>query len=377
MNTAEDFIKARLQQRAAAGNLRSLSQQSLPIDFCSNDYLGFARSPELKARTAELLAQVSKHPNGATGSRLLSGNHWFTEETEAAIASFHQAEAGLIFNSGYDANLGLVSAIAQAGDTLISDELIHASLIDAARLSQATRYTFKHNDLEALESKLKLATGLIYVLVESVYSMDGDLAPLSEIQVLCRKYQANLIVDEAHALGVIGKHGKGLVNQLGLEQEVFARVMTFGKALGCHGAIVLGSTALRQYLINFSRSFIYTTAAPAAAIASIRCGYELLNETDYQLKIAAVISNYENAIVQLPIEVQLNPSPIQIIPYQDSKTAKQAAVHLQSKGLDVRAILIPTVRKGTERLRICLHTYNTSEEISQLVKEILACARMT
>ncbi|ATP56662.1 8-amino-7-oxononanoate synthase [Pedobacter ginsengisoli] len=371
MNKAEQFINSRLLNRTEKGSLRKLSVKTFPIDFCSNDYLGFARSPQLKDAINETLLGVHRYANGSAGSRLLSGNHLFTEETEALIADFHHAESGLIFNSGYDANVGLISSLAQRGDTIISDELIHASLIDGARLTHANRYSFKHNNLTDLEAKLKVAKGTVYVAIESVYSMDGDLAPLHEINNLCEMYEANLIIDEAHALGVFGNYGQGLVQQAGLEHKVFARIVTFGKALGCHGAIVLGSTALRNYLINFARSFIYSTAAPIHAIAAIRSAYQMLTKIDYPSLIAEKISLYSSLLNSSGIQgVQPSPSTIQTIIYNSNQKAKFAAHTLQSKGIDVRAILSPTVAEGKERLRICLHLFNTDEEIEMLVNQL-------
>jgi 8-amino-7-oxononanoate synthase len=370
MNKAEEFIQGKLQQRADKGILRALSATVFPIDFSSNDYLGFARSLELKTLTTARLAEIQDYSNGATGSRLLSGNHAFTEETEHTIASFHHAAAGLIFNSGYDANVGLISSLAQRGDTIIADELIHASLIDGARLSHANRYTFKHNDMNELEAKLKIAKGNIYVLTESVYSMDGDLALLTEISTLCKQYQANLIVDEAHAIGIYGDHGKGLVQKLGIENEVFARIVTFGKALGCHGAIVLGSTNLRTYLINFARSFVYTTAAPIHTIAAIHSTYQMLAKTDYAIQISEKINLYTALIEDSAIRTITSSSAVQTVLYQNHIKAKEAANNLQSKGLAIRAILSPTVAEGKERLRICLHLFNSDQEIEMLVNEL-------
>jgi 8-amino-7-oxononanoate synthase len=371
MNTAEQFIKERLQSRTDDGSLRNLSSSHLPLDFCSNDYLGFARSAALKEQIDRELNKHGLYQNGSGGSRLLSGNTAYTEETESFIATFHQAQAGLIFNSGYDANVGLLSCLAQRGDTIISDELIHASLVDGARLTYASRYTFRHNDLNDLEIKLKNTKGNSYVITESVFSMDGGTAPLLEISALCDRYNASLIVDEAHALGIFGDHGKGLVQQLGLENKVFARVVTFGKALGCHGAAVIGSSALRHYLINFARSFIYTTAAPIHTIAAIKCAYQMLVKTDFRLVIKEKIKCYADLANTTGLSHPApTPSAIQTLIYPGNTAARTAAALLQSKGIDVRAILSPTVRTGQERLRICLHIYNTDDEIRQLVTEL-------
>ncbi|MES2826899.1 MAG: pyridoxal phosphate-dependent aminotransferase family protein [Bacteroidota bacterium] len=371
MSTAEEFMLSRLAFRENNNSIRKLSSLVLPIDFSSNDYLGFSRCPAFILSIENALKNFPNYKTGSGGSRLLSGNHPFTEDTEAFIANFHNADAGLIFNSGYDANVGLLSSVPQRGDTIITDELIHASLIDGARLSHASRYTFTHNDLTHLEAKLKVAKGAIFVVVESVYSMDGDIAPLKEISKLCDAYNANLIVDEAHAIGIFGDHGKGLVQALQLEDKVLARIVTFGKALGCHGAIILGSNALRSYLINFARSFIYTTAAPIHNIVSVKCAYTRLLETNYSSLIEKKIALYQTAIEGTEqVDLIERYSTIKTIRFKNNNDAKSAAGMLQYSGYDVRAILSPTVPVGSERLRICLHLFNTDEEILGLVDEI-------
>ncbi|HJU45272.1 MAG TPA: aminotransferase class I/II-fold pyridoxal phosphate-dependent enzyme [Chitinophagaceae bacterium] len=262
----EDFLIKRLKERKEQNAYRQLKLPDGKIDFCSNDYLGIVKNNLIKEQSLK---------TGSTGSRLLAGNYELIEEVEKELAAFHQAEAGLIFNSGYDANVGLLSSVLQRGDTIIYDYLSHASLRDGIRLSFAQSFSFAHNDLGDLEKKLKAATGNIFVVTESVFSMDGDKAPLNEIVQLCEKYRAHLIVDEAHATGVVGEKGEGLVQELGLQHRCFARIHTFGKAIGCHGAVVLGSEALRNFLINFSRAFIYTTALPETSIAAIRASYRL------------------------------------------------------------------------------------------------------
>ena len=369
MNKSIDNLEFKLNERKEKGLLRKLTDLNLPFDFCSNDYLGFARSEELYQNIEQELKK-HKTKNGAGGSRLLSGNTTFTEKTEQFIADFHQAESGLIFNSGYDANIGLLSSVPQRGDTIISDELIHASLIDGIRLSHAARLKFKHNNIADLENKLKTTSGNLFVVVESIYSMDGDSAPLKEIALLCKTYKANLIVDEAHATGIFGKQGRGLVQQLGLENHVFARIVTFGKAIGIHGAIVLGSNILRNYLINFSRSFIYTTAAPLHNIIAIKCAYKMLAEGDYQNQILKKIDLYNSLINQIKQPTIYSTSAIQTILFSNNKTTLAAAEKLQNNGFDVKAILSPTVPEGKERLRICLHYYNTDQEIKDLIHHL-------
>ena len=366
MNKPEQFIKAQLETRAQHGLLRKLSTDQFPIDFCSNDYLGFARSALLKKMTEDILSTIPQYKNGSTGSRLLTGNHLFTEDTERAIAYFHQAESALFFNSGYDANIGLLSALPQRGDTIIADELIHASLIDGARLSHANRYTFRHNDLEHLESKLKIAGGNTYVVVESVYSMDGDIAPLREIAELCENYRAALIVDEAHATGIFGLHGRGLICEMELQNIVFARIITFGKAMGTHGAVVLGSEGLREYLINFARSFVYTTAPTPHHIASVKAAYQLLQKSNYPELIRERIAFFNKIAGEAGLRCDLGRSPIKSFLCPGNANARAAAFSLQKIGMDVRAILSPTIPEGQERLRICLHLFNTDQEIMQL-----------
>jgi 8-amino-7-oxononanoate synthase len=362
LESAEKFIRNRLDERMASGILRMLKPENSLIDFCSNDYLGFAHSATLKTMIADEIARYPNSLTGSTGSRLLSGNLSYAEELEQQIAQFHSAGAGLLFNSGYDANVGLFSSLPQKGDTIICDELIHASIIDGARLSHANRYTFRHNDMESLEGKLKQAKGVCYIAIESVYSMDGDTPPILEILQLAEQYGANLIVDEAHAVGL---YPAGLIPHLGIQDRVFARVVTFGKALGCHGAIVLGSDLLRQYLVNFARSFIYTTAASFHQLAAVKMAYVLL--ADYEKEIGKLKENI--VLFKRSISTDSD-SPIQCIVLNSNERAKQASQQLQQAGFDVRPIFSPTVAAGTERVRICLHTFNTPEQINLLTSTL-------
>lgn len=361
-------MASKLDERRQNGSYRTLKPESKLTDFCSNDYLGFARS---QALTDCVEAEINSQPNlnGATGSRLISGNLTYTECLEHYIADLFGAQAGLLFNSGYDANLGLLSSLPQRGDTIITDELIHASLIDGARLSHASRYAFRHNDLESLETKLKNAKGAIYVVTESIFSMDGDTPQLEDMLNLTDQYGAHLIVDEAHAVGL---YKTGIVSALGLQDRVFARVVTFGKGLGCHGAIVLGSNMLRQYLINYARSFIYTTAAPFHQLATAKCAFKQLQTSDLQ------IDELHHRIKLFKKTIALNNdyalidsnSSIQCVLLKSNNKAKSVAAQLQNLGFDVRAIMSPTVAEGSERIRICLHAYNTADEVTSLANEI-------
>jgi 8-amino-7-oxononanoate synthase len=368
---ANDRLSAYLQKRKDENALRALTVKSDLIDFSSNDYLGFSRSVELAGSIQKFIDESKTTANGSTGSRLLSGNSHFAEELEKHIASYHNAEAALIFNSGYDANVGLLSCIARKGDTVIYDELVHASMHDGIRLNHADVFKFRHNDAAHLEERLKAAAGTVFVAVESLYSMDGDAAPLREIARLCEQYHASLIVDEAHATGVIGEKGRGQVCSLGLEEKVFARVHTFGKGLGVHGAAVLGNRILREYLINFSRAFIYTTALPFHSLAGIRCAYDLLDHSDAEMNKLHDLIKLFKARIGGKASLMESHSPVQCVIVPGNNEVKQVSAALQEAGFDVRPILSPTVPRGVERLRICIHAFNTGQEVTDLADAII------
>ena len=347
-------FEKRLAKRYEDGSNRSLSLFNESIDFYSNDYLGFSKFQISHTNT--------KIIGGSTGSRLLSGNSKASEECEFFLANYFQSEAALVFNSGYDANIGLFSSIPQKGDTVIYDSLIHASVRDGIRLSYADSYSFRHNDIDDLKQKLKRAKGTVFVAIESLYSMDGDVAPIEYIQKICEENNALLIVDEAHAGGVLGEEGKGL----SLKLNVFARLITFGKAYGSHGAVVLSSNKVKDYLINFARSFIYTTALPIESYSRIS---DILTKNDE-------LTNSRNSLQEnifyfrkMFIEKLVSDisSPIQIIPCPGVENAKRTAQKLQENGFAVKPILSPTVAEGSERIRICIHSFNSKEEIEQLI----------
>lgn len=346
--------KLKLQERINKGSERSLSLLHDLSDFFSNDYLGLAQSMQ----TAEIHA-------GSTGSRLISGNSVAAEKSEKFLADFFGSESALIFNSGYDANLGLFSSVPQRGDTVLYDELIHASVRDGIRLSYAKSYAFKHNDTADLQRKIQQAEGTVFVAVESLYSMDGDLSPLAEIAEICQNNKALLIVDEAHSGGIIGDQGKGLTVELGLTGKVFARVFTFGKAYGAHGAAVLGPNELKNYLINFARSFIYTTALPPGQYQTIQSQITQSLDNTYRTKLQENI-HYFREILKDKIFRSDVYSPVQIILVPGVEQVTALAKKLQNNHFAVKAILSPTVPEGEERLRICLHSFNTREEIDSI-----------
>lgn len=377
----------KLQQREANNALRKLPVANNLIDFASNDYIGFACNEELFDKTHHYLLDHSIKTNGATGSRLISGNHNLYQITEDFIAQFHQSEAALLFNSGYDANVGFFSSVPQRNDVILYDELCHASIRDGIQMSHAKSYKFEHNnfdDLEKLLIKLKpiqknncqtepveVLSNEIYIVTESVFSMDGDTPNLEELLNLCEKYNCNLVIDEAHALGVFGTNGEGLVQSLNLQDKVFARIMTFGKGLGCHGAAILGSQELNRYLVNFARSFIYTTGLSPHSVATILIAYQCLASRPKELEQLKNTIVYFNQVKQ---QLGLKPlfvyskSAIQCAIILGNEKVKSIATQLQEKGFDVKAILSPTVPEGQERLRFCLHSYNSEKEISYVLQ---------
>ncbi len=358
-----DLQKA-LNKRRNENSLRLLLDNSELIDFCSNNYLGLERF----ITPADIDIKLERK-----GSRLLSGHSTIKEEVESFIAQKHGVEAALIFNAGYMANLGLMSSVPVRGDMIIYDEFCHASIRDGIRLSLANNCKFNHNDLQHLEELLsaKSCDGQIYVVLESVYSMDGDGPDLMQAVQICKRHGANLIVDEAHSGGVYGPEGQGLLYELGLQNDVFAIIITYGKAFGHQGASVLGSKDLRDYLVNFSRPFIYTTAMPDKVFVELKQRYECIsNNADVLNEIKRKKDHFVQACRKLNLELNGGLSGIYTILIGDINKAKTLSQHLAEGGFDVRAILSPTVPAGTERLRICIHAFNTNEEISNLAKHI-------
>ena len=365
-------LSDRLTQRIESHSLRKLGIPNKLIDFSSNDYLGLSRSEIVFNQTHEYLIQSNLKKNGATGSRLLSGNHKLYLETEDCIAQFHQSEAALIFNSGYDANVGFFSAVPQRNDIILYDELCHASIRDGILLSNAKAYKFNHNDFEDLEKIIvRNPNATLYIVTESVFSMDGDCPNMEELVVLSDKYNCFLVIDEAHALGVFGENGEGLVQMLGLENHIFARIMTFGKGLGCHGAAILGSEELKSYLVNFARSFIYTTGLSPHAVAAILVAYQSLGsdkKSIHELKQNIIYFNQQLVLMGLKQLFVRSKSAIQSAIIPGNENVKSIAGELQKNGFDVKPILSPTVPEGQERLRFCLHSFNSKEEIGVVLQ---------
>ncbi|MEM8848045.1 MAG: aminotransferase class I/II-fold pyridoxal phosphate-dependent enzyme [Bacteroidota bacterium] len=372
-------LEKRLQNRRIENAFRELPKNYELVDFSSNDYLGLAQCDWIVKKAENLLQHRQMKQHAATGSRLLTGNHQLYDELETFLGKHYTSDAALVFNSGYDANIGLLSSVPQKGDLILYDELIHASIREGISMSYAKSYKFAHNDLESLKSKIEVLFGAqsksddqeVYVVTESVFSMDGDSPDLKSLADFCSEQGFHLIVDEAHAIGVFGK---GLVEELEITNKIFARIITFGKALGSHGAAVLGSKRLKDYLVNFARSLIYTTAMPPHAIAIILASYSFLEEegAKRQKQLHYNIYFFKKEVQRLDLGSSFlgSDSAIHCMLMPGNRKVKELSHILKKEGYNVKPILSPTVKEGEERLRFCLHSYNSEKEISKVLSLI-------
>tara|TARA_R110002051_G_scaffold284045_1_gene346063 strand:- start:1544 stop:2746 length:1203 start_codon:yes stop_codon:yes gene_type:complete len=385
-------LTIKLEERTRQNSLRELPSSNNLIDFFSNDYIGFAKNTGIFQAASKILKEKNIIQNGATGSRLISGNYGLYIELEKYTSEFHNTQTALAFNSGYDANVGFFSAVPQRNDIIFYDEFIHASIRDGIAMSNAKGYKFKHNSLDDLKKVInRVLTSLdflnhnlmkdysqneIYVVTESVFSMDGDSPDLKAFADFCSNENHHLVVDEAHAIGVFGNKGQGLLYELGLQNQVFAQIVTYGKAMGCHGAAILGSQQLKDFLVNFARSFIYTTGLPPHAIATILAAYTKLsnkNETIdsfvHRLDLLENIGYFKSQLVALQLTSFFIPSnsAIHCCVISGNEKVKVIASEIQKRGFAIKAIVAPTVPKGQERLRFCLHSYNKKEEIKEVL----------
>jgi 8-amino-7-oxononanoate synthase len=368
----------RLEELKQKAQLRELAEVA-GVNLYSNDYLGLSVDPRLKLAAIEAVAQASRV--ASTGSRLLSGHAAVWDELEEEFAEFAGTSAALYFNSGYAANTGLLSAILTKEDVVFSDSLNHASLIDGVRLSGARKVIYPHCDLNALEDALRedvlkdaanhTSSGHRVIVTETIFSMDGDRASLLEMVTLAKRYGAEVIVDEAHATGTQGKAGRGIVASLGLQDDVFAIVHTCGKALASMGAFVCGSKALKHYLINHARSFIFSTAMPPYFAGQVRAALRLAMGMDAEREhLAALAERLREKLGRLGLDTRASSSQIVPLMCGENESALQLAEHLQASGFGVRAIRPPTVPRGTARLRFSLTARITKADIDRLVEAI-------
>ena len=378
-------VQDRALERRIARELDSLREQaqfrSLEIldgaaglNLCSNDYLGLSTDPRLKQAVIDAVTRAEQV--GSTGSRLLSGNSREWEEIESEFAAFAGTEAALYFGSGYAANIGLLSSLLRPGDTVFSDALNHASLIDGIRLSGAAKVIYPHADLDFLEGALRDCAdsgGARVIVTETVFSMEGDIAFLAALAALARKYDAALIVDEAHATGVCGPEGRGLTAELGVEREMLAIVHTCGKALASAGAFVCGSAALRDHLINRARTFIFSTAMPPYLAGQIRAALALARAADAErAHLRAIASELREGLAAAGLACSTSTAQIVPVILGANEAALHVASELQRGGFAVKAIRPPTVPPGTARIRISLTSKVSVDDIRRLVAAISA-----
>ncbi|MET0752103.1 MAG: 8-amino-7-oxononanoate synthase [Pyrinomonadaceae bacterium] len=364
--TLPDRIFERLSEIEAKGLKRSLASPK-GIDLSSNDYLALSNDERLKNAMIE---GVRREGVGSTGSRLLRGERDGFAEVERQFAAWKNTERALYFNSGYQANIGILQAFLEDSDVVFSDEFNHASLIDGIRLSKCRKIIFRHLDVENLEKLLKETSseGQKFLVTESLFSMDGDIAPLDKYAAICRRTNTNLIVDDAHAVGVYGEKGSGLIEEFGIENQVFLSVNTAGKSLGVAGAFVAGESFAIEYLIQKARSFIFSTAPVPSVADALKTAIEIAeNEPERRERLLFLSRFLREKLNENGIFVPMDNSQIIPILIGESSKAVRVAENLQSKGFDVRAIRPPTVPEKTARLRVSLNSGLTGEILEDFV----------
>lgn len=373
--SAASTLQARLAQRWSALHERKLLRTLRPpagIDLSSNDYLGLARHPLLKRR---MVQAIESEGCGSTGSRLLTGQRDAFEAVERAFAEFKGVERALYFSSGYLANLAVLTTFAEPGDVVLSDRLNHASLRDGLRLSHARRVVFAHNDARAVARLLESTRGRgqTFVVTESLFSMDGDVPPLEEYAAICREAGALLIVDEAHAVGVYGARGSGLVEERGIDRDVFVSINTAGKALGVSGAFVAGPAWAIDHLVQRARPFVFSTAAPPALAAAIDASLTLISqEPERRQRLLERAARLRASLIEAGVPVPAGAS--QIVPIVVGAADRTLAIAdaLQARGFDVRPIRPPTVPEGTARLRVSVNVNLTDAAMDGFVRTLAA-----
>ncbi len=384
MDEFPEKLRQKLENRKRENTFRELKLNGGNTDFVSNDYLGMAREEEILKGALKIMESMDLLHNGSTGSRLLSGNSELHERTEVSIARYYKAESALLFNSGYDANLGFFSSVPQKSDLVLYDEYVHASMRDGIRMGLARNYKFRHNDLKDLRKLLdrlirsREKDSQIYLATESVFSMDGDEPDLHQLLLLCEEFQCRLVLDEAHSISGLNQTIPDLDTSERSKHMVFARVVTFGKGMGVQGAAILGSGELRSYLVNYARSFIYSTAIPPLTVASLLFVIEQMEKESIRDKIALLRANISTFLKEVEIrgfkdKFIPSRSAIHSCVIPGNSTVKQVSEILVHNGFDVRPILAPTVPAGMERIRFCMHSFNTADEIKEVLS-ILAQA---
>jgi 8-amino-7-oxononanoate synthase len=385
MTTTDPFRELRdeLDARAAEGLLRKRriidgkQQPELHVDgevllsFCSNDYLGLASHPALIAAAQQAAAEAGV---GGGASHLITGHHRLHHEIEEALAQFVDLPRALFFSTGYMANLGVISALVGRGDAIFADRLNHASLNDAAVLSRADLHRYPHNDVAGLEKQLAQSTAKRKLVVaDAVFSMDGDIAPVPQLLALCERYDAWLMLDDAHGFGVLGAHGKGTLEYFGVHSPRIIYMATLGKAAGVSGAFVAGEPELVEYLIQRARPYIYTTAMPPMLAAALLAALPVIEqETARREQLQKLIATLRENLKPKQWRLDKSITPIQPLIIGSNEDALRVSEYLRERGILVPAIRPPTVPPGTARLRITLTAAHTVDDVLRLVDTLHA-----
>ncbi|MFJ7183550.1 8-amino-7-oxononanoate synthase [Lysinibacillus xylanilyticus] len=338
--------------------------------FSSNNYLGLATDFRLIKKASE---GISKYGTGAGGSRLTTGNFVIHEQLESEIADFKKTEAAIVFSSGYLANIGVISSVMKAGDLIFSDAWNHASIIDGCRLSQAKTIVYEHADMVDLEYKLRQShgDGKKLIVTDGVFSMDGDIAPLPEIVALAKKYNAYIMIDDAHVTGVLGSDGRGTAEYFGLKDEIDFTVGTLSKAIGAEGGFVATSAIAKNYLLNNARSFIFQTALSPSAIEAAREGISIIqNEPERREQLLNNAKYLRLKLQESGFVVKEGETPIISLLIGDSHEAIQFSEKLMDEGVFIPAIRPPTVPKGSSRLRITVMATHTMEQLDTVINKL-------
>lgn len=370
---AAHLYRRRVATRCPAGPLVEIDGRSY-LNFASNDYLGLAADPRLAARARDAMDGW-----GSAASPLVTGYCDEHARLEQALADFEAAEAALVFASGYAANVGAITALVGRGDVVFSDEFNHASIIDGCRLSRATICVYRHGDMSMLQEQLRLATSARRKLIvsDSLFSMDGDLAPVVDLVELAERHAAMLMLDEAHATGVCGPHGRGVAEHLGVHDRVPIRVGTLSKAIGSAGGFVCGSRALVDWLVNRARPYIFSTAPPAAAAAAAQAALEIIAaEPQRRVELQSRAARLRETLARQGWNVGTSASQVIPVVTGDESTALALASSLRERGIWAPAIRPPSVPAGTSRLRISLSYAHTPEMVARLVAAMSELARL-
>ena len=366
-------LNGRIKEQLAEIEAKNLTRKLvLPggIDLSSNDYLGLARDERLKNA---LIEGIKREGIGSTGSRLLRGERDCFRQVEKQFAGWKNAESSLYFSTGYQANIGVLQAFLEKDDVIFSDKSNHASLIDGMRLSKCRKLIFPHLDVSEIEKLLKETDckGQKFLVTESLFSMDGDIAPLKKYAEICRKTKTNLIIDEAHAVGIFGEKGSGLIEQFGIEKDVFLSINTAGKGLGAAGAFVAGSNLAIEYLINKCRSFIFSTAPIPSIADALKTAIEIIEkEKERRAKLQNLCGFFGELLAENGFEAPKDKTQIVPIIIGDGEKSVKIAESLQTKGFDIRAIRPPTVAEGSSRLRVSLNVNLTKDVLSDFVRAL-------